>query len=74
MARLAIELRTARAGCAPTHHGGEYLYVSPGLTVTPTDRLAGYAYVQVPIMHRVNGIQLISEGNLLVGLTYTMDI
>jgi len=54
--------------------GGEYLYLSPGLSVTPTDQLAGYAYVQVPVMQRVNGIQLVSEWNLLVGLTYTMDI
>jgi len=58
----------------PTHHGGEYLYLSPGLCVTPTDQLAGYAYVQVPVMQRVNGNQLVSEWNLLVGLTYTMDI
>jgi len=54
--------------------GGEYLYLSPGLSVTPTDRLAGYAYVQIPVMQRVNGIQLVSEWNLLVGLNYVFDI
>jgi hypothetical protein len=52
--------------------GGEYLYVSPGLQAAILDGLALYSYVQVPVLQRVNGIQLVSRWNLLVGLSYQM--
>jgi len=54
--------------------GGEYLYVSPGLQVRPTDALELSAIVQVPVRQRVNQIQLTSDYNLLLGLGYRFRI
>lgn len=51
--------------------GGTSLYVSPGL------RLGGggtylYGLVQIPVYQRVNGIQLVSDTNLYVGVTHAI--
>ncbi len=54
--------------------GGEYLYVTPGLALQLAERLNALALVQVPVMQRVNGIQLVSWWNLLVGLSYELDV
>ena len=61
-------------GVPKEHTGGECLFVSPGLQVDFTDRTAAYSYVQVPMLQRVNGIQLVARWNLLLGLTYRMDL
>jgi hypothetical protein len=54
--------------------GGEYLYVTPGLELELADRLHALALVQVPVMQRVNGIQLTSWWNLLFGVAYELDL
>jgi hypothetical protein len=61
-------------GVPAEHTGGEYLYLTPGLWLGLVDRLGAYGYVQVPVYQRVNGIQLVSQWNLLVGLTYEVSI
>jgi hypothetical protein len=54
--------------------GNEALYLTPGMRLDLTDAFGAYTYVQVPVLQRVNGIQLVSRWNLLVGLTYKFDI
>ena len=61
-------------GVPEEHTGSEALYVSPGIRLDLTDRAGAYSYVQVPVLQRVNGTQLVSRWNLLVGITYRFDI
>lgn len=48
--------------------GGTYLYLSPGLRVVAGHGVSVYTYVQIPLVQRVNGIQLVSRANYLVGI------
>lgn len=48
--------------------GGTYVYASPGLRVSFSDRASAYALVQLPLEQHVNGIQLTSNANYVVGL------
>ena len=54
--------------------GGEYLFFSPGVRLRMLDRLFAYAFVQLPVYQRVNGIQLTSDWNVSLGMTYRMDL
>jgi len=66
------------AGSAPgvltEHTGNEMLHLSPGLRLWLSDRSSAYTYCQVPVLRRVNGIQLVSDWNLLFGLTHEIDL
>jgi hypothetical protein len=48
--------------------GGTHLYVSPGLRITLGHGLSAYTYIQLPMYEHVNGAQLTSRRNLLVGI------
>lgn len=61
-------------GVPKEHTGGEALYLSPGLLIDLTDTLFFQAYVQVPVLQRVNGIQLVSEWNLIAALSYRLEL
>jgi len=61
-------------GVPREHTGSETLHLSPGLRVWFSDFTSAYAYCQVPVLRRVNGIQLTSDWNLLVGLTHEIDL
>ena len=50
--------------------GGTFLYYSPGLQLTLIDNLWSYVYVQVPVVQRVNSIQVTSDYNLMIGAAY----
>jgi len=52
----------------PELTGGTYVYVSPGLRVLAGSGTSLYGYVQIPVMQRVNGVQLVSRMNVLVGI------
>ncbi|HKS24919.1 MAG TPA: hypothetical protein VJZ76_19140 [Thermoanaerobaculia bacterium] len=52
----------------PELTGGTYLYVSPGLRFLAGGGTSLYGYVQLPVMQRVNGVQLVSHRNVLVGI------
>jgi hypothetical protein len=49
--------------------GGSWLYLSPGLRVSTGTRASIYGLVQIPVYQRVNGIQLVSDANLYLGVT-----
>ncbi len=50
--------------------GGSYLYFSPGIQLTFAENLWSYMIVQLPLYQRVNGIQLTSDSNFLLGMSY----
>ena len=49
--------------------GGTVLYLSPGVRAAVSPRASIYALVQLPVYQRVNGIQVVSDGNLYVGVS-----
>ena len=51
------------------HTGGTWAFVSPGLRVSPIAKTAFYGIVQLPVYQRVNGINLVSDFNLYLGVT-----
>lgn len=52
----------------PALTGGTYLYASPGLRLVAGGGASLYGYVQIPLVQRVNGVQLVSRANVLVGV------
>lgn len=52
----------------PDLTGGTFVYVSPGVRFTVSQATSVYAYVQVPVVQDVNGTQLTSRVNYLVGV------
>jgi len=50
--------------------GATQLYLSPGFTWNFSRRLAGFAFVQVPLYQRVNGLQLEATQFASLGLHY----
>jgi hypothetical protein len=52
----------------PDLTGGTFVYLSPGIRISVTRSLSAYGYVQLPVMQDVNGTQLTSRVNYLVGV------
>jgi hypothetical protein len=52
----------------PELTGGMYLYLSPGLRYVAGHGFSTYGYVQLPVVQRVNGVQLTSRVNYLFGI------
>ena len=50
--------------------GGSLLNLSPGLSVKLGDRLDAFAFVQVPLLQHVNGLQLAPRYSVSVGARY----
>jgi hypothetical protein len=71
---LQINVRTERresgANADIPNAGATLAYLSPGATATLTDKLKLYAFVQLPIYQRVNGLQLEPKYSASVGLHY----
>lgn len=53
----------------PADSGGRYLYLSPGLSYTLSDKLQVYGFYQQPLLRHVNGAQLTANGAVLLGVT-----
>lgn len=49
--------------------GGTVLYLSPGARLALSPGASLYGLVQVPVYQRVNGIQLVSDSNIYLGIT-----
>jgi hypothetical protein len=52
------------------HTGGTAAFVSPGVRVQVMAKTALYGIVQLPVYQRVNGINLVSDFNLYLGVTH----
>jgi hypothetical protein len=72
--QLQINVRAERreqgANADVENSGATLAYISPGITWNPTRRLALFAFVQVPIYQRVNGLQLEATRFGSLGLHY----
>ncbi|HEY3156245.1 MAG TPA: hypothetical protein VGK76_06405 [Candidatus Eisenbacteria bacterium] len=53
----------------PGHTGGTWAFVSPGIRVNVMGKTAFYGVVQLPVYQRVNGINLVSDFNLYLGVS-----
>lgn len=73
--QLQLNLRVARRDSGDEadveNSGGTLLDLSPGVSVQVTDALHAYAFVQVPLFQRVNGLQLAPRWTASVGLHYS---
>ncbi|HET8868864.1 MAG TPA: TonB-dependent receptor, partial [Aquabacterium sp.] len=65
-ARYALRDSGPQADAVST--GGTLVYLSPGINVPLTDRLAAYAYAQLPIYQDVHGVQLTPKSSASVGV------
>lgn len=50
--------------------GGSYVYFSPGIELSLAENFWANVLVQIPVYQRVNRIQLTSESNFLMGISY----
>jgi hypothetical protein len=51
----------------PASSGGDFLFVSPGLSYELTDKLQVYGFVQLPLYQHVNGVQLTADWAAVAG-------
>jgi len=52
----------------PDDTGGEFLYLSPGASWNLTKALQLYGFVQLPVYQKVNGVQIVADYALVVGM------
>ena len=65
---LRTEQRESGAAADVANSGATLIYLSPGATVNLRRGIQAYAFVQVPVHQRVNGIQLEPRSSVSVGL------
>ena len=53
----------------PEDSGGRTVSMSPGLTYAITPRFQAYAFVQLPVYQRVNGVQLVADRSYAAGIS-----
>ena len=54
--------------------GGTFVYVSPGIQLGLSEALSVFAVIQIPVYQRVNVIQLTSDQNVSMGVSYTFSM
>ena len=67
-----IEGRESGPNADLANSGASLVYLSPGLNLQVTERLHGYAFFQVPVYQRVNGLQLEPRYTATIGIYYTL--
>lgn len=67
---VRAEKRESGANADIPNSGATLAYISPGLGFRLSDRLDGFAFVQVPVYQHVNGLQLEPRVLSSVGLRY----
>ncbi|MDB6113433.1 MAG: hypothetical protein JWQ83_72 [Lacunisphaera sp.] len=67
---LKAEGREHGALADTANSGGTLAYLSPGVTAELTARCRGFAFVQLPVYQRVNGLQLEPRWLLAVGVRW----
>ncbi|HSE12778.1 MAG TPA: hypothetical protein VLB69_09090 [Rudaea sp.] len=65
-----IEKRESGANADVENSGASLVYLSPGVTWSITRRFSAYAFVQVPLYQRVNGLQIEATHTASVGMHY----
>jgi hypothetical protein len=64
-----IKGRDQGANAEPSDSGGRFLYVSPGLSYDVSPAVRAYAFFQLPLYQRVNGVQLTANHSFVVGVS-----
>ena len=73
---LLLQLNTLLKGrdhgaeAEPEDTGGTFVFVSPGISYAFTSSVQAYGFVQVPVYQRVNGVQLVPDFAVAVGLNF----
>ena len=67
-----IEGREVGVNADVANSGATLMYLSPGVNVQFTERLHAYAFVQLPVYQRVNGMQIEPRYTATIGIYYTM--
>lgn len=65
-----IQRRDAFIGMPVDSTGGEFVNLTPGVTLAATENLSFYTHVQIPIYQRVNEVNLVPNYGLLFGASY----
>jgi hypothetical protein len=68
-ANLVHKARDSGNQAEPDNSGSTTLSLSPGLSVATSAKGIVYAFVQLPVYQKVNGIQLVPKTSLAVGYT-----
>lgn len=61
--------RDAGAQAEPEDSGGDFVFLSPGLSYAFSDKVQAYMFYQLPLEQHVNGVQLTAGNALVVGLS-----
>lgn len=61
--------RGAEGVAEPEDSGGEFVFLSPGVSYAVTPQLQFYGFVQEALYQRVNGVQLTADRGYVVGLS-----
>lgn len=61
--------RDAGANAEPADSGQRMLFASPGISWNATRHLQAYAFLQLPLYQRVNGVQLTADWSAVAGLS-----
>jgi hypothetical protein len=56
----------------PDESGGQFVFISPGLSYLLTSHLQLYGFVQLPLYQYVNGTQLTADWSAVAGLSWKM--
>ena len=60
--------RDRGAESEPEDTGGTFVFLSPGVSYAVTKQFQAYGFVQLPVYQRVNGVQLVPQYAVAVGL------
>ena len=60
--------RDSGVNAEPADSGGRYLFLSPGLSYTFSERLQAYGFYQQSVLRHVNGVQLAADRSFLFGV------
>ena len=63
-----LKARDHGAEAEPEDTGGTFVFLSPGVSYAFTRSLQAYAFVQLPLYQRVNGVQLVPDYAFAVGM------
>jgi hypothetical protein len=69
---LRSEMRESGAEADVANSGATLVYLSPGVTVHLTHDLRAYAFFQVPVYQRVNGLQLEPRYTVSLGVSLSL--
>ena len=62
--------RDRGANAEPEDSGGTFVHFSPGLSVGLGDKTQLYGFVQIPMVQRVNGVQLTADWSVAAGFSH----